>query len=244
MFSNNEIGASSYMHEIGNVREENDWLFHTDCVQAAGHFAIDVVRAGCDFATISSHKIHGPKGVGALFIKDPGRWNPMVLGGTDQEFGLRGGTENVAGIVGFGRACEIAHAYMNSHEYCKMRLMKSAFSERLKQKLHSSGVADLIHSNGCLDCTKTMSFRVDGVDAESLILMADNAGVCISAGSACNSRENIPSHVLTAIGLNSQEARSSFRVSFSRMNTVDEARVAAEIIADCIVALLSTGCDG
>lgn len=237
MYANNEIGHTFDVRYIGMVCRRRDILFHTDCVQAAEYLPINVEKIGCDFATISAHKIHGPKGVGALFIKEPDMWRPMILGGEGQEFGLRGGTENVAGIVGFGKACEIVLAERSVDGNNKLEHMKSSFLYELGLKLDGVGAAWCI--NGCSHiATKTLNIRVDGVDAESLILMADNAGVCISAGSACNSMEHTPSHVLTAIGLSAEQAKSSFRVSFSRMNTVDEACEAGRIVGECIVALL------
>ena len=245
MYANNEIGHAFDVRLIGKLCKKHDVLFHTDCVQAASCRPINVERIGCDFATISSHKIHGPKGVGALFIKDPDMWNAMILGGDSQEFGLRGGTENVAGIVGFGKACELVMQHQTMAEQERLESMKIAFISNFDIRLNQYGLDNVWMVNGCSrTATKTLSFQVNGVDAESLILMADNAGVCISAGSACNSRENTPSHVLTAIGLTPDQARSSFRVSFSRMNTVEEVSQAAEIIADCVATLLSMNADG
>lgn len=241
MYANNEIGHVFDVRLLGKLCKERNVLFHTDCVQAASCRPINVERIGCDFATISSHKIHGPKGVGALFVKHPNNWPPMILGGDGQEFGLRGGTENVANIVGFGKACELAQKYVSFEELHRLEDMKSAFLSSLDMNLGMLGLSDVWHLNGCSGYgTKTMSIRIDGIDAESLILMADNAGVCISAGSACNSKQNDPSHVLAAIGLTPDQARSSFRVSFSRMNHVDEAYTAGELIAGCVALLLTT----
>lgn len=240
MYANNEISHAFDVRLIGKLCKKHDVLFHTDCVQAASCRPINVERIGCDFATISSHKIHGPKGVGALFVKNPDMWDPMILGGDDQEFGLRGGTENVASIVGFGRACELVMQHQTLAEQDRLESMKTTFISSFDIRLNQYGLGNVWMVNGCSrTATKTISFWVDGVDAESLILMADNAGVCISAGSACNSRLNTPSHVLTSIGLTPDQARSSFRVSFSRMNTVEEVAKAAEIIADCIATLLT-----
>ncbi len=239
MAVNNEIGYSHDVRLIGQVCQKAGALFHTDCVQAAGCRPINVRRIGCDFATISSHKIHGPKGVGALFIKDKEKFEPMIRGGDHQEFGMRGGTENVAGIVGFGKACELAMEHLTIEEIERLEDMKSAFIRRFSEHLAKHGISDEEWNlNGCSrNATKTLNFYVNGVDAESLILLVDASGVCISAGSACNGRENVPSHVLTAIGLTAEQARSSFRVSFSRMNTMLEVCKAAETIAECIAIL-------
>lgn len=244
MYANNEIGHAFDVRLIGKLCKNHDILFHTDCVQAASCRPINVERIGCDFATISSHKIHGPKGVGALFVKDPDMWEPMILGGDSQEFGLRGGTENVASIVGFGKACELVMQHQTLAEQDRLESMKTTFISSFDIRLNQYGLDNVWMVNGCSrTATKTISLWVNGVDAESLILMADNAGVCISAGSACNSRLNTPSHVLTSIGLTPDQARSSFRVSFSRMNTEEEAAKAAEIIADCIATLLTINAD-
>ena len=237
MYANNEIGHIFDVEYIGKVCKKRGILFHTDCVQAAEYMPINVARIGCDFATISSHKIHGPKGVGALFVKEPDMWQPMILGGDSQEFGLRGGTENVAGIVGFGKACELVAEARTAEAKKKLKSMKDSFMYRFATKLNRANIPWAL--NGCsYKDTKTLNIRVDGIDAESLILIADNAGVCISAGSACNSMEHTPSHVLTAIGLNAEQAKSSFRVSFSMTNTEQEAGEAGAIIGDCIITLL------
>ena len=161
----------------------------------------------------------------------------MILGGDSQEFGLRGGTENVAGIVGFGKACELVAEARTAEAKKKLKSMKDSFMYRFATKLNRANIPWAL--NGCsYKDTKTLNIRVDGIDAESLILIADNAGVCISAGSACNSMEHTPSHVLTAIGLNAEQAKSSFRVSFSMTNTEQEAGEAGAIIGDCIITLL------
>lgn len=112
MYVNNETGTVNPVCDIGSLCMKHGVLFHTDCVQAAGCHPINVVEIGCDFLSVSSHKIHGPKGVGALYVKDMATVAPLIHGGSEQEFGLRGGTENVAGIVGFGRACEIGRAHV------------------------------------------------------------------------------------------------------------------------------------
>ena len=237
MYANNEIGHTFDVQHIGKVCKRDGILFHTDCVQAAEYIPVSVEKIGCDFATISAHKIHGPKGIGALFVKEPDMWEPMILGGESQEFGLRSGTENVASIVGFGKACEIIMSERSIDEQDKLEHMKSSFLYELGAKLDAAGIPWYL--NGCSHiATKTLNIRVDGVDAESLILMADSAGVCISAGSACNSMEHTPSHVLTSIGLTAEQSRNSFRVSFSRMNTQEEACQAGRIIGECVITLL------
>lgn len=234
MYVNNETGVENPVNDIGSLCLKHGVLFHTDCVQAAGCHPIDTTDIGCDFLSISSHKIHGPKGVGALYVKDTSVLSPLICGGHDQEFGLRGGTENVAGIVGFGKACEISQAH-RSEDRTTVSMLKQRFVTELQGCLDE----DIVHINGTslLSPGKTVNLKIDGIDNESLILMLDNVDICVSAGSACQSHESKPSHVLTAMGLTAEEARSSIRVSFSRMNTVDEVIDAAHIMAPFINAL-------
>lgn len=239
MHTNNEISVINSVRDLAKIAHNAGALFHTDCVQTLGSEPIDVRRIDCDFATISAHKIHGPKGVGAVYIKDKRLFGPMICGGYGQEFGIRGGTENVAGIVGFGKACELIYESDRMKALKYIDDLKNAFSSRLFLALLDYGLEDDLKINGAHSQygTNVMNFRVDGIDAESLILMLDNSGVCISAGSACNSQEQVPSHVLKAIGLSDDQARQSFRVSFSRMNKLPEVENAGCIVAECISAL-------
>ena len=240
MYANNEIGFAFDVRSVGKLCNEHGVLFHTDCVQAAGCRPLSVEEIGCDFATISAHKIDGPKGVGALFIKEPERWKPMILGGDDQEFGMRGGTENVPAIVGFGAACTLAaHDLPANAEH--LEELKSLFVRKFSNTLAFLGTNIQPQYVPTHPATKTMSVCLPGVDAESLILLADNTGVCISAGSACNTREHKPSHVLTAVGLTPEQARSSFRVSFSRKNTNEDVEEAAAKLALCASILWRNG---
>ena len=238
MYVNNETGAVNPVCDIGSLCMKHGVLFHTDCVQAAGCHAIDAVEIGCDFLSVSSHKIHGPKGVGALYVKDVTIITPLIYGGAEQEYGLRGGTENVAGIVGFGRACELSAAQLQEDK-TYVSSLKQRFVTELTDALKERGMDGIIHINGgsIMAPGKTVNLRIDGVDNESLILMLDNKEICISAGSACQSHESNPSHVLTAMGLTMEEARSSVRVSFSRMNTMEEIIEAAQTIAGFIGVL-------
>lgn len=238
MYVNNETGAVNPVCDIGSLCMKHGVLFHTDCVQAAGCHAIDAVEIGCDFLSVSSHKIHGPKGVGALYVKDMTTITPLIYGGAEQEYGLRGGTENVAGIVGFGRACELSAAQLQEDK-TYVSSLKQRFVTELTDALKERGMDGIIHINGgsIMAPGKTVNLRIDGVDNESLILMLDNKEICISAGSACQSHESNPSHVLTAMGLTMEEARSSVRVSFSRMNTMEEIIEAAQTIAGFIGVL-------
>lgn len=238
MYVNNETGAKNQVNDIGALCLKHGILFHTDCVQAAGCHPIDTVEIGCDFLSLSSHKIHGCKGVGALFVKSKDRLNPILCGGAQQEFGLRAGTENVAGIVGFGAACEMAKERLQE-DVVSVSVLKQQFYTTLLEKLKETRSEDCVHINGpsVLSPGKTLNLRFDGVDGETLLLMLDSKDICASAGSACQSHESKPSHVLTAMGLPEDEARSSLRISFSRMNTAEEVVSAASMLAMCVSAL-------
>lgn len=239
MYVNNETGAVNPVHDIGEICASRDILFHTDCVQAAGCHHIDVNYIGCDFATISAHKIHGGKGVGALYIKDKRVIRPIIHGGRTQEFGMRGGTENVAGIVGFGKACQMAKSELVERRTA-VSLVKRLFYSTLTDELNKLGISDILSINGqdISNDGKTLNIRFKNVDSETLLLMLDSRGVYVSAGSACQSHESKPSHVLLAMGLSPDEARDSVRVSFSIFNTPDEAITAAKVFAECVSTLL------
>lgn len=233
MYMNNETGAENPIEEIGAICAEHGILFHTDCVQAAGCSKLNVNRFRCDFLSISSHKIHGPKGVGALYIRDRTICDPLIFGGGAQEFGLRGGTENVAGIVGFGAACELMNETLRDVDIHNS-MLKQVFYNELLERLGDR--REIVHVNGDLIIKhgKTLNLRFDGIDAETLLLMLDANGVCVSAGSACRSHESEPSRVLLSMGLEPEEARSSLRFSFSKMNTEAEVTKAADIVAMCV----------
>ena len=237
MYVNNETGAINPVKDIAELCRQVGALFHTDCVQAVAAFDVNIEEIGADFATMSAHKIHGPKGVGAVYIRDVdsfGRIIPLVIGGEDQERGLRGGTENVAGIVGFGKACCV---------FEPPKAFSKVFLHELGRCMQSYDPALFysIYINGSGGVGNILNIEVAGVNAETLVLMMDAHGVCISAGSACHSNNSEPSHVLKAMGLSDDEARSSVRISTSSYQTEVEILNAAKIMADCIVQLLQLG---
>lgn len=238
MYVNNELGSENQVEEIGALCRECGALFMSDAVQAAGTFQINVECMHCDLLTISSHKIHGPKGIGALYCRNPEIITPIIYGGAEQEFGLRGGTENVAGIVGFGLACKdlIKHAKENS---AAVDSVKREFMKAFMQSLSKYGIQDCVQINA--DCVnrhgKILSLTFAGVDGETLLLMMDAHGICASAGSACNSTEQVPSYVLKAIGLSDEQARCTVRLSFSMLNLFDDMAEAAATAADCVAVL-------
>ena len=238
MYTNNEVGVLNNIKHIGQLRREKCILFHTDCVQAAGNVPLNVDEIGCDFMSISSHKIHGPKGIGALYVRDKKYLSPIINGGLTQEFGLRGGTENVASIVGFGEACELASKGLDDYSNTII-YYKKLFYKILQDRLAENNLDNDMSINGLLPRYpgKTLSITFKNVDAETLVLMMDSKGVCISAGSACTSHESKPSHVLKAIGLSEDDARSTVRISFSEFNTTYEIERAAKILANCVNTL-------
>lgn len=240
MHTNNETGLKNLgIEDIGKACRERGVLFHTDCVQAAGCCELNVDEICCDFMSLSSHKIHGAKGIGALYVRDKSILSPIIFGGNSQEFGLRGGTENVAGIVGFGAACEILRLNPKKDIKYIAELLQLLY-DSIQKHLMEYGLLQIAHVNGgdSVDLhSKTINMRFDNVDGETLLLMLDARGICVSAGSACRSHESEPSHVLLAMGIDSEDARNSIRFSLSRMNTREEVEEAAKIIAECVSAL-------
>ena len=234
MHVNNEVGSENDIERIQEIANKAGWYTHFDCTQSIGMCDVNVKELQPDFITFSSHKIHGLKGTGALYIRDMESICPLVIGGHSQEYGMRGGTENVVGIWAFGEACkELKHTgYLENREYiCDLF---DLFASELNEK--TSGFTINGNSIG-----KIMNLRFDGVDGETLLLLLSSAGVCISAGSACRSKLNIPSHVLSAMGLTPEECRSSIRVSFSNMNTKKEIVEAANYIATYVSLLRGEG---
>lgn len=232
MLMNNETGVINHLDFIARLCQERGILLHSDCVQAAGVWQINVEDIPLDFASISAHKFHGPKGVGCVYIKNPEECASMIHGGHNQEFGIRGGTENVAGIVGMGAAAEAITSnldYIQETIWKRRCLFWSTISERL---------GDTVHINGQWPAlSKVLNIRIDGVDADTLVLAMDEAGVCISAGSACRSEELEPSHVLIAMGLTPDEARNSVRISFSGTDREEDVRNGAYILVDIVNVL-------
>lgn len=234
---NNETGVLNNISEISDVCKQHGVLLHTDCVQSAGCVKLDVDEIGCDFMSISAHKIHGLKGVGALYVRDFSTISPIITGGMHQEFGLRSGTENVVGIVAFGEACRIINKF--GDDYFKDVVVKrnTLIGEIYRTFYEEYPEFDeRIHINGKPDMHlgKTVNIRFDGVDAETLLVMLSSNGVMVSSGSACRSLEEEPSRVLTNIGLTTEQARASIRLSVSHYTTTEECSEAARILVDCV----------
>jgi len=244
MYENNETGEHNFdLERVGTLCHDIGALFHVDCVQAASGNKLNVRDINCDFLSLSSHKIGGPKGVGALYVRDKRYLTPIINGGAGQEFGLRGGTENVAAIVGFGKACELAQIAVRSGDIFKIRAIREHFREELEKRMWDYNLDKEMNVNGT-SSGKILSVTFKGIDAQTLVLMLESKGVYVSAGSACNSQESKPSHVLKAIGLSDEDAMSTIRLSFSLYNTEEQVERAAEIITDCVATLKGLKDDG
>lgn len=236
MYVNNELGTENDIKKIYDFCKKNNILLHSDCVQAMGTHHIDMFDFA-DMISISGHKIHAPKGVGCLCIKQPELLKSIIFGG-EQEFGLRAGTENVPFIAAFGKAMCFAKA-LRTTTANNIEVIKGAFVDKFKELCEKELIKYSFHASSDILQSKICSIGIEGVDAETLVIMLGDNGVCVSAGAACSSHSSEPSHVLKAIGLSDQEARETIRVSFSRYNTIEEVKNAAQIIVDCIVDLKS-----
>jgi cysteine desulfurase len=224
MHANNEIGTIQPIEEIARVAADADVYFHSDGVQSTGKIPVDVKRLGVDLYSMSSHKIHGPKGVGALFVKKGTNLKPMLTGG-GHERNRRSGTENAPGIVGFGEAARLARESL-AGEMTRVRQMRDRLEDGLKSRI------ELIHVNGenAQRLPNTSNIMVDYAEGEGLVISLDLKGVAVSTGSACSSGSLEPSHVLTAIGKTPDEAHGSLRFSLSSMTTADEIDYVVEIL--------------
>ena len=231
---NNEVGAVNQLDKIEALKPDDAWL-HIDYVQAFGQFPINVKEHAIDSLSISSHKVHGPQGIGALYVRRPDRLNPILQGARAQEMGLRPGTKNVLGIVGFGAACAdvidgsvaVDMSIRDFFVRCLLKEMDNSFG---------SDAYDIMRINGWSN-PKIVSLTFHGIDAETLIMMMSAQDVCISAGSACHAHVTTPSRVLTAMGMSAEDAMCTIRVSFSNMTTMAEVAEAAAKIAGVVKTL-------
>ena len=214
MAANNEIGTIQDLRAIGEIAKKHGVLFHTDAVQAFGQIPLSFSEMGIDLLSASAHKLHGPKGIGLLVIRKGVRL-PAFLHGGAQERGFRAGTENVPGIVGFAKAAEEAFAGMSEREKRKRELQKLFFRRLLEEVpgIKITGVNPL-EASGEKRLSGNVHICIEGIEAESLLLLLDQKGICASAGSACASGSVEPSHVLLALGKSHVEAYSGLRLSF------------------------------
>ena len=230
MLANNEIGTIQPIEEIGRIAAEEDVYFHCDAVQAAGKMAIDVRKLGVDLLSISGHKLYAPKGVGALFVKAGTELGPMFFGG-HHERDRRPGTENVPGIVGLGKAAQLAMENLDA-DAARLAALRDRFENAL---LTLPGVRVNGSVRGRAPNTSNLSFEAAG--GEALVIALDLQGVMCSSGAACSSGAVEPSHVLTAIGLTPDQARSSLRFSLGRPTTEQEIDEAIRIIPPVVERL-------
>lgn len=212
MWANNETGVLFPVQEIAAICRTKGVLCHTDAVQAAGKIGIDVKELGVDFLSLSGHKLHAPKGIGLLYVKRHTKYQPYIIGG-GQERGRRGGTENVASIAAFGRAAELALDNL-TQENTRVRALRDRLETGVLERI--SGCHRNSPAEPRLPNTSNLSFR--GVEAEGVLMLLDQAGICASSGSACTTGSLDPSHVLTAMGCSASRARASVRFSLGVYN--------------------------
>ena len=231
MFGNNEVGTIQPIAKIAKICHENKVLFHTDAVQAVGKLPVDVKELGIDLLSISSHKLHGPKGIGALYIKDGVKIDPIILGG-GQEFRLRSGTENVASIVGFGQACEIAQNNL-SENISFVKKLQTLLIKKVVDEIPETTFNG--HSESRLSNNTHFTFL--GVNGEDLIIKLDEYGIAASTGSACSVNTQKASHVLESMGFSLEQITGSLRLTIGIFNTENEINETVEILKKTVEEL-------
>lgn len=232
MMANNETGVLQPVEEIGKIAADADVYFHTDAVQAAGKVPIDVKRIGCDLLSISGHKMHAPQGVGALYVRKGTSLQPIFYGGS-HERSRRPGTENVPGIVGLGKAAELAKTAVERGNLARMAEMR----DRLERKILAEVEATAINGQGAPRVPNTTNIFFDGIEGEALVIALDLKGLAVSTGAACSSGAIEPSHVLTAMGLPAERARASIRFSLGKQNTLEEVELALSLVPQTVARL-------
>jgi len=231
MHANNEMGTIEPIAEIGRITREADVYFHTDAVQAAGHIPVDVNKLGVDLLSMSAHKLCGPKGIGALYIRTGTRIVPFMHGG-EQERRQRASTENVPGIVGFGKAVELARQEM-SEEAERLTYLRDKLIVGLLERI------DHVRLNGhtVMRLPNNVNISVDFVEGESMLLNLDLEGICASTGSACSSSSLEPSHVLLALGFSPEQAHGSLRFSLGKWTSEDEIERVLDVLPRIVAKL-------
>ena len=231
MFGNNEVGTIQPIAEIAKICHKHNVLFHTDAVQAVGKLHVDVNELGIDLLSISSHKLHGPKGIGALYIKNGVKINPLILGG-GQEFRLRSGTENVASIVGFGQACEIAQNHL-AQNILYVKKLRTLLVEKVLDQIPETTF------NGHFEfrLPNNSHFTFLGVNGEDLIIKLDEYGIAASTGSACSVNTQKSSHVLESMGFSLEQITGSLRLTVGIFNTENEIKETVDILKKVVAEL-------
>jgi len=232
LLANNETGVLQSVAEFAAIAHEHGALFHTDAVQAIGKLPVDVKALGCDLLSLSAHKIHGPQGVGALFVRRNIRVAPLLYGGT-HERQRRAGTENVPGIVGIGKAAEIAQQWLADDGPTLLAARRDRLESGLLQAISGTGV----NGAGAPRVCNTTNLSFDHVEAEALLIALDLKGLAVSGGSACQSGATEPSHVLLAMGLGTERARASLRFSLSKLTTDEDVDFALAIVPPAVARL-------
>ncbi len=231
MHANNELGTIQPVEEIARIAREAGVVFHSDGVQAAGKIPVNVADLGVDLYSISGHKFYAPKGVGALYVRKGTKLTAMLHGG-HHEREMRAGTENVAGAVGLGRAAEWI-VELGAGECARERELRDRLEQGILDRVPDSHV----NGAGAPRTPNTSNIRFDGIDSEPLLIALDLKGFAVSSGSACSSGVTEPSHVLTAIGLTREQARSSLRFSLGRSNTAGQVDALIEAVAEIVAHL-------
>lgn len=216
MFANNEIGTIQPIKEIGEIAKEHNIMFHTDAVQAFCHVPIDVEEYGIDMMSASSHKFHGPKGIGFLYVREPEKMFPLIYGG-GQEKGKRAGTENVIGIAGMSAAVVETMGNLNIRMKKEIELRNYLINRVLREIPYVR-----LNGHGTKRLPGNVNFTIAGVDGTSLVVLMDNDGICISSGSACSAGNDALSHVIQAIGIPEQYAYGTIRITLCADNTKEE----------------------
>jgi cysteine desulfurase len=228
MLANNETGVIQPVRELADRAHAAGALFHTDAVQAAGKLPLDVKALGCDLLSVSGHKMYAPQGTGVLFVRRNVRLQPMFFGGL-HERGRRPGTENVAGIVGLGKAAEL----VRPADVDRLAGLRDRLEQGILGTVEEAGV----NGGGVARMANTSNLYFDHVEAEALVIALDLKGLAVSGGSACQSGATEPSHVLTAMGLSEARARASVRFSLSRLTTEEEVERAVELVPAAVARL-------
>ncbi len=232
MMANNETGVLQPVEEIGKIAAEAGICFHTDAVQAAGKVAIDVTRIGCQLLSISGHKIHAPQGVGALYVRKGSRLRPLFYGGR-HERSRRAGTENVPGIVGLGKAAQLAKQALDRGDDQMMAAMRDRLQQGILAQVEEAGV----NGDGAARVPNTTNIHFDHIDGEALVIALDLKGVAVSTGAACSSGAIEPSHVLVAMGLRPDQARASIRFSLGKQTVAEDIDYALALVPETVARL-------
>ncbi len=232
ILANNETGVLQPAGEIAKIAAEADVYFHTDGVQAAGKVPLDTKEIGCDLLAIAGHKIHGPQGSGALFVRKGTLLQPLLYGGR-HERSRRAGTENLAGIVGLGKAAEIARLGFTDGTVAEMKILR----DRLESTILTGVEQVSVNSDGAPRVPNTTNLSFDCIEGEAMVIALDLKGLSVSTGAACSSGAIEPSHVLTAMGLSADRARGSIRFSLGKQNTAEDIDFALNLVPEVVSRL-------